>query len=112
MVWIAGVRGSHMLVSQIRPMSARSSSALSLRNGGRFTPPDSSSPSIRIVSGIGSEPVTAFQARHASTKVMIWPLSSEAPRARMHLLPSARVSIDGSNGSCSHSSSGSTGWTS
>ena len=99
MVWIAGVRGSHMLVSQIRPMSARSSSAFALRNGGRFVPPDSSSPSISRVSGIGREPVTAFQARQASTKIMIWPLSSEAPRARIDLVPSARVSMNGSNGS-------------
>ena len=35
------------------------------------------------MTGTGSLPVTAFQARQASTKVMSWPLSSEAPRARI-----------------------------
>ena len=34
-------------------MSARSSSAWAFRNGGRLTPPDSSSPSSRIETGIG-----------------------------------------------------------
>ena len=103
---------SHMLVSQIRPMSARSSSAWALRNGGRLTPPDSSSPSSRIETGIGSLPATAFQARQASTKVISWPLSSEAPRPRIARVPSGRVSMNGSKGSWSQSSSGSTGCTS
>jgi hypothetical protein len=111
-VVMAGVSLSHMLVSQISATSARSSSAFASRNGGRLTPPDSSSPSSRIVTGIGSLPVTAFQARQASTKVMSWPLSSAAPRATMNFDPSARVSIDGAKGSCSQSSSGSTGCTS
>jgi hypothetical protein len=100
------------VVSQIRPISARNSSAFAFRNGGRLTPPDSSSPSIRMETGMGSAPVTAFQARQASTKVITWPLSSELPRARMARVPSGAVAMDGANGSCSHNSSGSTGWTS
>ena len=74
-----------MPVSQISATSARSSSGLASRNGGRLAPPDSSSPSSRTVTGSGSRPVTAFQARQASTKVISWPLSSEAPRATDHL---------------------------
>ena len=46
----------------------------------------------------GSAPVTALQARHASTKVMTWPLSSQAPRATMILRPPASVAMRGSNG--------------
>jgi hypothetical protein len=61
---------------------------------------------------IGSLPVTALKARHASTKVMAWPLSSQAPRATMIFRPPARFSIRGSNGGVFHRSSGSTGCTS
>ncbi len=109
---MAGVSLSHMPVSQISAMSALSSSLFASRNGGRFTPPDSSSPSSSTVTGIGSRPVTAFHARQASTKVMSWPLSSDAPRAWISFEPSSRVSIEGSNGSWCQSSSGSTGCTS
>ncbi len=111
-VVIAGVRASSIPVSQISPISALSSPACASRNGGRLAPPDSSSPSSTTLTEIGSLPVTARQARQASTKVITWPLSSEAPRARMQRLPSGRVSSTGSNGSLCHSSSGSTGWTS
>ena len=45
--------------------------------------PDSSSPSRKMVSLQGRVPWTAFQARQASRKVISWPLSSDAPRARM-----------------------------
>ena len=112
MVWMAGVRASHMLVSQIRPMSACSSALFRCRKGGRLTPPDSSSPSSRMVTGIGRLPVTAFQARQASMKAITWPLSSDAPRPLMTRVPSARVANCGSKGSWSQSSSGSTGCTS
>ena len=61
---------------------------------------------------IGSSPVTAFQARQASTKVLTWPLSSQAPRALITLRPSGSVAILGSKGGVSHKSSGSTGCTS
>ncbi len=47
-------------------------------------------------------PVTSFQARQASTKVINWPLSSEVPRPTMILRPSASVLICGSNGSVCH----------
>ena len=80
LVVIAGVSLSHMFVSQIMATSAVSSSFAASRKPGRFAPPDSSSPSSRMVIGIGSLPVTAFQARQASMKVIIWPLSSDAPR--------------------------------
>ena len=64
------------------------------------------------MTGIGSLPVTVFQARQASTKVISWPLSSAVPRPTIIFEPSSRVTIFGSNGSCSQSSSGSTGCTS
>ena len=41
----------------------------------------------------GSSPVTAFQARQASTKVSTCPLSSQAPRALITLRPSGRVAM-------------------
>ena len=61
---------------------------------------------------MGKAPLTSFQARQASMKVITWPLSSEAPRPRITFDPSGRVSIFGSKGSWSHNSSGSTGCTS
>ena len=109
---IAGVSASHMLVSQISAVSARSSSRLASRKGGRFTPPDSSSPSSSTVTGTGSFPVTFFQARQASTKVISCPLSSAVPRPTSIFEPSGRVTIFGSKGSSCQSSSGSTGCTS
>jgi hypothetical protein len=65
-----------------------------------------------MVIGSGSVPVTALNARQASTKVITWPLSSQAPRATMILRPSGSVAIRGANGGVSHRSSGSTGCTS
>ena len=73
-------------------------------NSGRNLEPSSSAPSIRMVMSTGSEPVTAFQARQASTKVMTWPLSSQAPRALITLRPSGSVAMRGSKGGVSHRS--------
>jgi len=51
-------------------------------------------------------------ARTASMNVSNWPLSSDAPRAKMRSLPSLSVFMTGSKGGEFHSSSGSGGWTS
>ena len=72
-----------MPVSQTSAKSAFSSAALSRTKAGRLTEPDSSSPSTMMVTPIGRSPVSAIVARSASTKVMTWPLSSQAPRATM-----------------------------
>ena len=64
-----------------------------------------------MVMGSGSLPVTVLNARHASTNVISWPLSSQAPRPRMTLRP-FDMATRGSNGGVSHKSSGSTGCTS
>src|SRR5580704_12797835 len=69
-----------MLVSQTRAKSALNSALLASRNGTKFLDPISSSPSMTMVTSNGSEPVTDFQARQASTKVISWPLSSSAAR--------------------------------
>ena len=82
---------SHMLVSQTSARSCLSSAALSLTKPNRWFEPHSSSPSIIMVIGSGSAPVTALKARQASTKVITWPLSSQAPRATMILRPSGSV---------------------
>jgi hypothetical protein len=65
-----------------------------------------------MVMSSGRRPVTALNARQASTNVIAWPLSSQAPRATMILRPSSIVSMRGSNGGVRHRSSGSTGCTS
>ena len=84
MVVIDGVRRSYMLVSQISASpAADSSSRCASRNRTAEGEPDSSSPSKRNVRRAGRAPVTATQARHASTKVRSCPLSSEAPRPRI-----------------------------
>ena len=111
LVVMAGVFGSHMLVSQTKAASQDSSFALALRKGTSEGEPDSSSPSIRKVARMGSVPVVRIQARAASTKVMNWPLSSEVPRPYMRFtLPS--VLMVGSKGGVFHRSSGSAGCTS
>ncbi len=69
-VVMAGVFGSHMPVSQTRAKSAFNSSLIASINGTKFFEPTSSSPSIRIVTSTGSDPVTFFQARQASMKVI------------------------------------------
>ena len=84
-VVIAGVSWSHMPVSQTSATSAFSSSLLASTNSGRNFEPSSSAPSTRNVMSIGSEPVTAFQARQASTKVITWPLSSAGAARADHL---------------------------
>jgi len=59
-----------------------------LEDGTKFFDPISSSPSMTMVTSTGSDPVTDFQARQASTKVINCPLSSallEPPRATRDL---------------------------
>lgn len=112
MVVTAGVSASHMSVSQTSTTSALSSAPVLSRKGGRLGLEISSSPSNSTEIWIGRLPVTAFQARHASTKVKSWPLSSDAPRATMWVSPSGCGTSLGSNGSECHRLSGSTGWTS
>jgi len=114
LVWvvIAGVFESHMPVSQTSAKSASRSRLLASRNGTKFFDPTSSSPSMTMVMSTGNEPVTDFQARQASMKVINWPLSSSAPRATMIFRPSAWSAIAGSNGGRCQRSSGSTGCTS
>ena len=101
-----------MPVSQTSAKSALSSSLIFSMNGTKFFDPISSSPSMIMVMSTGSDPVTDFQARQASTKVITCPLSSSAPRATMILRPSAWVVTAGSNGGRCQRLSGSTGWTS
>ena len=110
MVVMAGVSASHMPVSQTIIMSAFSSALLSARKAGSEGEPVSSSPSNRIDTSHGSPPVSV-KARQASTKVMSWPLSSEAPRATI-CSPSGVVTRSALKGSVVHRSRGSTGWTS
>src|SRR4029078_12539383 len=93
-----GVVGSHMLVSQTSATSRLSSAAFVFTKSKRGAEPHSSSPSIIIVTGSGSLPVTVLNARQASTNDIIWPLSSQAPRATTHLRPSGVADIFGSNG--------------
>jgi hypothetical protein len=100
-----------MPVSQTSAIWARSSSAFAFRNGTSDGEPLSSSPSSRIVSRPGSRPVTAFQARTASMKVISWPLSSEAPRPKI-AGPRGPSAIAGSKGGRVQSATGSTGCTS
>ena len=80
-VVMAGVRSSHILVSQTSARSRDNSLRCALRKGARLGEPDSSSPSKRIVTFSGIEPVVSIHALLASTKVISWPLSSAAPRA-------------------------------
>src|ERR1044072_9170230 len=57
-----------MLVSQTSARSSLNSAALSLTKPNRWLEPHSSSPSIIMVMGSGNWPVTATNARQASTK--------------------------------------------
>ncbi len=93
MVVIDGVSASHMPVSQTSARSARSASRLAATKAGRDGEPDSSSPSNSTVTSQGRPPVSR-KARQASTKVMSWPLSSEAPRATMRP-PSCSSGLNG-----------------
>ena len=111
-VVMAGVSRSHMPVSQTKAKSAFRSSLFFSRNGTKFFEPISSSPSMTMVTSTGSEPVTDFQARQASTKVINCPLSSSAPRATMIFRPSAWSVTAGSKGGRCQRLSGSTGCTS
>jgi len=83
MVTMAGAVSWNRPVSQIIARSAVSSARLSRRKGTSEGEPDSSSPSRNTVRRPGSDPWTSRQARIASMKVISWPLSSDAPRARM-----------------------------
>ena len=101
-----------MPVSQTMAKSAFSSAAFASRKGFSDGEPDSSSPSKSSVMVQGSEPLTAFQARQASTNSISCPLSSEEPRPVITLRPGSSSCTAGSKGSLVHSSSGSTGCTS
>ena len=83
MVTMAGTVLSKSPVSQISARSAESASRLSSMKGMSEGEPLSSSPSRNTVMRKGRAPFSAIQARQASTKVMSWPLSSDAPRARI-----------------------------
>jgi len=110
-VTMAGTRSAKSPVSQISAISAVRRSLLACRNGTSEGDPDSSSPSKKMVMRPGRVPWTVFQARQASTKVISWPLSSDAPRARI-TRPFGVSSIAGSNGGRVHRCSGSAGCTS
>src|SRR3984957_17060489 len=104
---IAGVDRSHIPVSQTRAISAFSSFAFSERKAGNDGDPVSSSPSNSTVIWQGGAP-NCLKARQASRKVIIWPLSSEAPRATISS-PCGPASSLGSNGGFRHRFNGSTG---
>ena len=110
-VTIPGVSSPNSPVSQIIATSAVNSFAFSRMKGTNEGEPDSSSPSKKRLILPGRVPWTAFQARQASMKVISWPLSSDAPRARI-TGPRSPCSKVGSKGDRSHRSSGSTGCTS
>ena len=98
-----------MVVSLITITSQASRSRSRRSRSAKCSEPDSSSPSTisLMVTGGASPPDAATAARTPSEWMSTCPLSSEAPR------PSSRPSRStGSNGGLSHSSSGSTGWTS
>ena len=96
-----GVSRSHMPVSQTSAKSALSSACVGLEErleaeGSRIPPrPRTASMTLQ-----GRSPCDAFQARQASTKVISWPLSSDAPRAGDHVCAvGLRRHERGSNGS-------------
>ena len=108
-VQTVGVSRDHMPVSDTTTTSQRSRSAFSLSSAAKFGEPDSSSPStisFSVTAGL-VRPVAARCARTPRVWNQTWPLSSAAPRAS-----SRSPSTVGSNGGCSHRSSGVTGWTS
>ncbi len=109
-VVIAGVSMSHMPVSEITATSACSASRLASMNGSRLTLLISSSPSISTVAATGNPPALC-QARNASSHIMVWPLSSTAPRATARL-PCGPSTSTGSKGGLVQSSTGSAGCTS
>ena len=108
-----GTSGAAMPVSLTTTTSQASRSAFSFSSAAKCGEPDSSSPSmssLTVTAGV-SRPVAARCARMPSRWKATLPLSSMAPRACSSgpSGPSTRV---GSNGGCTHSSGGSTGWTS
>ena len=107
----AGVAMSHMPVSLITATSAFSSAACAARKGARLGEPISSSPSITAVMAQGGPPAMRCQARSASIHIIVWPLSSTAPRATTRW-PCGPWTICGSKGGLVQSSKGSAGCTS
>ena len=108
-VHIDGTSAAHMPVSLTTITSQASRSRSRRSKSAKCPEPDSSSPSISSLTVTGGAPLleAARQALMPREWNSTWPLSSEAPR------PSSRPPRSaGSNGGLSHSSSGSTGWTS
>ena len=108
-VHMDGTSAAHMVVSLITITSQASRARSRRSSAAKCSEPDSSSPSTisLTVTGGAVAPEAASAARTPREWMSTWPLSSEAPR------PSSRPSRSaGSNGGLSHSSSGSTGWTS
>ena len=108
---MAGTLLSNKPVSQIRTISDDISFLYFSINGIKLGDPLSSSPSKKKLTLKGRDPFSETQARHASTKVINWPLSSDDPRPLI-TGPLGVFSKVGSNGSVSHNSNGSTGCTS
>ena len=104
---IAGMFPAKNPESATSATSAVSRPAFAMSHGSRCTELDSSSPSKTRRRFTGSAPRTARSASAAARAIEMFDLSSEAPRARTR--PSRTI---GSNGAASHSSTGSTGWTS
>jgi len=96
LVQIDGISAAHIVVSLITITSGLSRSARSRSRPAKCGEPDSSSPSISIVTDTGGAcaPDAARQARTPSVWNSTWPLSSEAPRPKIRPSRSA-----GSNGS-------------
>ena len=109
---MAGVFGSHMAVSQTKARSSLNSAALSRTKLKRFREPHSSSPSIMMVIGSGSLPVTALIGAAGLDEGH--GLAFVVAGAAQHddFPPTGNVSRRGSKGGVFHWLSGSTGWTS
>ena len=104
---IAGTLPSKKPVSLMTTASAARRSPLPAIHASRLCDPYSSSPSKRNVMLTAGARPTARSASIALRCITSWPLSSATPR------PMNRPSrTNGSNGGCSHRSSGSTGCTS
>ena len=84
----------HAGVADQREVGLRGPALFASRNGTKFFDPTSSSPSMTMVTSTGSEPVTDFQARQASTKVISWPLSSCGAARDDDLAPVGMVGHD------------------
>jgi hypothetical protein len=112
-VHMDGTSADHIVVSLTTITSHASLSRSRRSSDAKFGDPDSSSPSISsftVTAGV-SRPVAARCARMPSRCMATLPLSSIAPRA-CSSGPSGLSTTVGSNGGCTHRSSGSTGCTS